>query len=193
MKKINIICIMLLLLFSCDKSIDYTNNNTTKINQTDKNNVINNNEQDKNNSTNTWILTNVNEEISIEQLKKIFKEKWMKEYIDIGNYQSEISAWTKEPVFLLSFIKYEESDYNNWYIKKEISWQSDKSDITYSFYIKWTELYWIEKVLKFYEPAKSSGNPIIKDVIDKTCYVSLNDCQDDMLFLYKFIENSIKK
>lgn len=189
MKKYSTIFIMIFLLFSCNQN----NNANENINNVNENiNHVNENNLDNTND-NIWWEAEENNEISIDQLDLIFKDKKTIDYIDIGNYQSEISKWTNEAAFLLSFIKYEEIKNIDWFTLIKIIWQSDKSDIKYSFYTKWGQLYWAKKVLEYYNPAKSTGNPLKIDETYQACYSSLNNCSEDILFLFNFINKSIKK
>ncbi len=173
------------------------------------NNTLNNNSKIIENSTknkflNEWIwesdhlytkITNIKDipndiKISIDSLEKRYGSGNELDKKYIVEYQENIEKWiiNQEYVHNVGTIKYLKYELKNWFFEKSIVLIWSKWDLSYSFYYKWDKLYWIRKYKIEFNPPKWIEYSRITSETKTDCYISLNNCWEDVLFLKDFIE-----
>ncbi len=174
-----VICIIIsnYYLYNCNNTKNIENNNINK-------------------SSEYSVYRNVDYSILPENIKKTidiinynFSKKIVKR-IDLVDYYQEIPKWIGEENYIMNMwiILYKAFKESNWFIKKDILIWWDRTDLLYSFYFKWDKLYWVRKTRIEFIPPKWADYSKIDSEIKTDCYISLNNCWDDVLFLKDFIE-----
>ncbi len=185
-KEIFLISLILMFMYSCSK-LPTVQVNNTDISNSEKNSwsIIINEGLDKKIPIPDEIN---NSEKNIDKLEKEFYNKKTYFYQDITVYQDDITKWIDEFINNIWIINFEAYLSDDWYIKKKISIEGDRTDIYYSFYIKKDKLYWVRKNRNDYNHPKWEDNSKIESEKHEDCYISLNNCSKDMLFLYDYIQ-----
>ena len=117
-------------------------------------------------------------ERDVNKLENKFKNIKVSSNQDITFYQDDIEKWIDEFVNNIWMINLEVYVTDDWSIKKKISIEGDRTNLDYSFYIKWDKLEWIIK--------NKSDTKLPK--LQEICYTSRYDCPDKLLVLFDFIQ-----
>lgn len=129
-------------------------------------------------------------ERDINKLEDKFKNIKASSNQDITFYQEDIEKWIDEFVNNIWMINLEVYVTDDWSIKKKISIEGDRTNLDYSFYIKWDKLEWVRKNRFDFNPPKWADNSKIDSEKQEDCYTSTFMCSKDMIYLFDFIQKT---
>ncbi|MDD3793831.1 MAG: hypothetical protein PHI37_03400 [Candidatus Gracilibacteria bacterium] len=134
------------------------------------------------------ITTNI-EKISIDTLEYNFSSVSEIEFKDLTIDEENIIKGIKEPIYSIGMIRYGLYNELDGYIKKTLLIQNDRTDIEYIFFIKLNVLYAVRKVRSDFNPPKWDDYSKLDSKKYTDCYLSLNNCSEEVLFLYDYINS----
>ncbi|MDD3144652.1 MAG: hypothetical protein PHV23_00915 [Candidatus Gracilibacteria bacterium] len=139
--------------------------------------------------TNNDDIPNI-EKISIDTLDYTFSSESELKFNDLTIDEENIMKGIKEPIYSIGMIRYGLYNELNGYIKKTILIQNERTDLEYIFFIKGNALYAIRKVRSDFNPPKWDDYSKLDSKKYTDCYLSLNNCSEEVLFLYNYIKNN---